>query len=420
MQTGERDRRDQERQDQQKKEKRDLQEHQERVRQENQKRDRQEQEVRDRQKKEKEERDRQEQQDQVRREQEERVRQENQNRDRREQEARDRQKKEKEERDHQEQQGQIRQKKEERERQEKHERVRQVQEQERRVLQEELERAQLEQEQRDRQELRPPSRPKSPDPLTMRSIGDQHSPLARGSELTGSVLMDWNISRAAYLSATFAEAKDLGDRTSLLILDFQCHPSRGRRFSDMTIEWSFKAMCCDTPTSPPKVVYAAPRHSVGGQTDEQRRKLLGLNAPLQYATLGASIGVEAKAELEVHKVIPYAMTITGTIRGNPADYCVWTVKENGSNATGIPPHFRIAAVLEHDEPFATMLDVEVTIEGERWWRKTFRHRESKPVVDVGMSKGNPEGEPEWWKHVQDLTGEVPNAATIFHNWSGTA
>jgi len=390
---------------------RDQQEKEKRDRQEQQERDRQEQEARNRQKKEKQDRDRQEQQEQVRREQEERdrqkeerVRQEKQERARLEQEQRDRQKKEKEEQDRQEQQEQVRREQKERDRQ-KEERERQ--EKQERVRREKLERVRLEQEQRDRPELRPPSRPKSP-------------ALARGPELTGSALMNWDIPPAEYLSATFSKAEDLGDRTSLLILDFQCHPSRGRRFSDMTIEWSFKAMCCDTPTSPPKVVYAAPRHSVGGQTDEQRRKLLGLNAPLQYATLGASIGVEAKAELEVHKVIPYAMTITGTIRGNPADYCVWTVKENGSNATGIPPHFRIAAVLEHDEPFATMLDVEVTIEGERWWRKTFRHRESKPVVDVGMSKGNPEGEPEWWKHVQDLTGEVPNAATIFHNWSGTA
>jgi hypothetical protein len=224
--------------------------------------------------------------------------------------------------------------------------------------------------------------------------------------------MNWDMPPAEYLSATFTKAEYLGDRKSFLILDFQCHPSRGRRFTDVTITWKFKARCCATPTSPPKVVYAAPRRSVGGRTDEERRTLLGLRAPIQLQAVGASIGIEANAELEVHKVIPHAMVMTGTIRGDPADCCVWTVKENGSNGTGIPPHFRIAVVLEHDGPFATMLDVKAKIEGRWWWPKPFRFH-TKRVVDVGILKGRIESDPDWRKDVQGVTGEVPYAATLF-------
>jgi hypothetical protein len=224
--------------------------------------------------------------------------------------------------------------------------------------------------------------------------------------------MSSDIPPAEYISATITKAEDLGGRTSFLTLDFQCHPSNGRRFTNLRIELKFKTMYSAGPTSPLRVEYAAPRHSIGGGTDEERRKILGLSVPSKLGNIAASVEVAAKAEFEVHKTVPHAMTITGTTRGKPANYCVWTVQENKSSATGIPTHFRIGAVLTHDGPLETNLDVKGKIEGRLWWPRMF-HCHSKGLVNISTSEAKPKGDPGWWKLVQLINGELPGADTVF-------
>jgi hypothetical protein len=245
---------------------------------------------------------------------------------------------------------------------------------------------------------------------------------ACGPRIVGSALIDKHIPPAGYLSAKFAKAEDIdpkaedvGYSTSSLVLDFQCHPTGGRRFTYVEITWKFEAVNCAVPASPPRVVWAAPLHSTGREVEEQRRKVIGTRGYIQAIPLGASIGVDVKAELEKHVTVTSAMTITGSIRGDPEDHCVWTVKENNAES-GIPSHFRIVVILEHDGPFMTTLNVEGKVEGGwrwRWWRKDFHCDTERVRVDVGILKGHLKGNPEARKHTQDVDGSVPGADTHF-------
>jgi hypothetical protein len=239
---------------------------------------------------------------------------------------------------------------------------------------------------------------------------------ACGPSIVGSALIDKNIPPAGFLSAKFAKADDIGASTSSLVLDFQCHPTGGRRFTFVEITWKFEAVNCASPASPPRVVWAAPLRSIGGQVEEQRRTVLGTRGYVHAVPIGASVGVDVKAELEKHVAVPHAMTITGSIRGDPEDHCVWTVKENGASETGIPPHFRIVVVLEHAGLFLTTLNVEGKVEGGRrwqWWRKHFHCDTERVRVDVGVLKSHLKGYPEARKHVQGVDGTVPGADTHF-------
>jgi hypothetical protein len=103
------------------------------------------------------------------------------------------------------------------------------------------------------------------------------------------------------------------------------------------------------------------------------------------------------------------MTITGTIRGDPAYYCVWTVKENKTSGAGTPPHFRVEVVLEHDEQFSTTLDVTAKV-AHGWRPPKTLHIRTERAIDIGILKGKLDGEPEWRK---DSTGEAPYASTQF-------
>ncbi|KAF8076190.1 hypothetical protein FPV67DRAFT_401983 [Lyophyllum atratum] len=230
----------------------------------------------------------------------------------------------------------------------------------------------------------------------------------------------------SYLSATLDTIQPLGDRKSLLTLNIACHPAPGRRYVNATIIWQISSPPPDS-TKPtmilpaPKIITLAPQHSVGGWTEEQTRLLWGLSVPVGVGFGGASVSVEPSAEKQTEKAVMHAMTILGTVRSG-GTRAHWTVEENKSSERGIPSHFQLAIVVEHNAPFLSDMDVKAELGGGLWptfvQAKKGRNRNGlKRVIDVerwkcGEVRWEP-GEQGWKKYVAGLTGEVSEVMVEF-------
>ncbi|KAG6911663.1 hypothetical protein DXG01_007913 [Tephrocybe rancida] len=234
----------------------------------------------------------------------------------------------------------------------------------------------------------------------------------------------------SYLSATLSTIQPLGDHKSLLMITIACHPAPERRFMNATISWRISASPSlpDTAHSTqttsrhdPKVVTLAPQHSVGGWTEEQTRLLWGLSLPVQVGFGPASVGVEPSTEKETQKAVMHAMTILGTVR-NAGTRATWTVEENKSSERGIPSHFQLAIVVDHDGPFLSEFDVKAELGGGLWStflqaKKSKSGKALRRIIDVETWKcGDILWEPSeqgWKKFVAGITGEVDGVVLNF-------
>lgn len=231
----------------------------------------------------------------------------------------------------------------------------------------------------------------------------------------------------SYFSAEFSVIQPLDARRSLLILVVRCHPATNRRFVNATITWKFTTIA-STQALPDnkakaKVTYLAPELSVGGWTEEWTRLVWGVALPVQAGFMGGSVGLEASRNRENQKVVTHAMTIVGTKR-NVGARCVWTVEENKSSARGIPSHFQLAVVIEHEGPFLTELDVKAELGGGLWFGPKFmkakKNRDGtglRRTIDIETSKCGEvlweSGEAGWRKFMKTMTGEVGGAVLDF-------
>jgi hypothetical protein len=230
----------------------------------------------------------------------------------------------------------------------------------------------------------------------------------------------------SFLSAVLSTIQPLDDRKSLLILTITCHPAPRRRFKNSTITWRFAPTALPSTeypspiSSPPRLVMLAPKHSVGGWTEEQTNIIWRLTAKAG----GQSVGVSAAVEPSVEEgTLMHAMTILGSIR--PNGRACWTVEENKSSERGIPSHFQIAVVLDHDGlPFVTELDVKAELSGGLWQafvqaKKGRNGIGLRKVIDVNAWKcGEVEWEPGeagWKKFMTQMTGEVSGAVVEFEH-----
>lgn len=236
----------------------------------------------------------------------------------------------------------------------------------------------------------------------------------------------------SYLSAECTTVRPVEDGKSLIILRFQWHPAIGYRFASAKITVKFTSPPSVSPAvnePQPRVIMHAPKRSFGGCTKEDRRIHWGLSLPIQggvHAASGttASASVQPSYEREFMTVVDHALTITGTARGAPVrTYCVWTVEENKSIASGIPTQFQVAVVLEHVGPFITELDVEADIRGSIT-RTVVRSKKdsgakgTKRLVKVedwasGDSGLNLGPRQDWKSFMEGLTGEVPGSVVVF-------
>ncbi|GLB33613.1 hypothetical protein LshimejAT787_0104970 [Lyophyllum shimeji] len=222
----------------------------------------------------------------------------------------------------------------------------------------------------------------------------------------------------SYFSAEFSVIQPLDDCRSLLVLAVRCHPATKRRFVNATITWKFTATATKA-----NVTHLAPEFSVGGWSEECTKLVWGITLPIQAGLAGSSVGLEASRSRESHKGVMHAMTIVGT-RRNAGARCVWTVEENSSSARGIPSHFQLAVVIQHEGPFLTELDVKAELGGCSWFGPRFmrakKGREGaglRRTIDIETSRCGDvlweSGEEGWKKFMKEMTGEVGGATLDF-------
>ncbi|KAF9555962.1 hypothetical protein CPC08DRAFT_820739 [Agrocybe pediades] len=171
---------------------------------------------------------------------------------------------------------------------------------------------------------------------------------------TYNTILSHEISSSCYVSASMTTVQVLEKNKCLLILEFQCHTSSGRRFDHMSIKWNFKDAY---GTHPPMVLHISPRQSIGARNEENHHRTYGLKVPVQFTMAGATAGPEANAEIQIKQKVERAMIITGSIRGQRQDSAEWTLEENSSAMSGIPSHFCVAAVIQYTGPF--FMDVAI-------------------------------------------------------------
>lgn len=243
-----------------------------------------------------------------------------------------------------------------------------------------------------------------------------------------SFLVEEQAISGSYLSAELATVQRLDANKSLLILAFQCHPASRRHFANAKITWKFRPniapgiSSASSPDPPPKVVAHAPKRSLAGRTDESNSLNWSLALQVQVGIANNVVGVQAGRQNEVQKTVSHAMTMTGTVRGNRTE-CVWTLEGNKSSSSGIPSHFQVAVVLEHEGLFVIELNVKAELRGGLI---PTRHLQSKKsgdgrgllwIVDVEkweniVAKCGPI-ESEWMAFMETVTGEVPAAVVEF-------
>ena len=171
---------------------------------------------------------------------------------------------------------------------------------------------------------------------------------------TCSAVLSHEISTSSYISASLAAVQILEKNKCLLILEFQCHTSSGRRFDHMTIKWNFRPV---HGSHPPLVLNVAPRQSIGARNEENHHRKYGITVPVQFTMAGATAGPEASAEIQIKQKVERAMIITGSIRGRRQDSAEWSIEENTSAMSGIPSHFCVATVIQYAGPFTMELEV---------------------------------------------------------------
>ncbi|KDR78081.1 hypothetical protein GALMADRAFT_245068 [Galerina marginata CBS 339.88] len=228
-----------------------------------------------------------------------------------------------------------------------------------------------------------------------------------------STIISEELSSSSYMSASLATVQVLEKNKCLLILQFQCHPSSTRRFTSMRIKWKFRTIR-GAPMSP-RVIDVAPKQSIGAKNEERHHRKFGVTIPAQFNFAGVAVGPEVNTEWKMAKTLSRAMFFTGSVRGHWRDSAEWTVDENASAMSGIPPHFCVAAVVEYGGVFMMELDIVAKQSGMgSWWSRN--HARGEFAVDVDKLHDEfQEYKPSntWQQWFPLITGEVEGGATVY-------
>lgn len=248
----------------------------------------------------------------------------------------------------------------------------------------------------------------------------------------------------SHMSGTLSTVQPLDSSHTLLILNLTCNPCAKRRFMNATIDMRVGPQRSSTsgprssfdlspspsprsglshtsspsPRSHPKVVGLAPQLSIGGQNEEQIMLRHGVSFPISASFGPASAGITPSVEKQTQKVVAHAMTIVGSLQSYMK--CAhWTVKENESSRSGIPTHFRVAVVIEHNGPFVVKLEVKAELSGRLWPQSIVSKggNSLQKTIDVETWRcGEIElapGETAWRAFLADFTGAVPGLMREF-------
>ena len=227
----------------------------------------------------------------------------------------------------------------------------------------------------------PPPLYTEPEPIS--SDGEKESPsslpyFGRNSKV---IISCNSLTSSSYMSASLTTMQILEEKTCLLIIQFQCHPSANRRFASLEIKWKLKQVDEACPT--PRVIDVAPKHAIGARSEETHQQQHQVNHSAQYSFAGGGAGIEVNRKHSVERDISRAMIITGSIRGRQSNTAAWTVEENAGVKSGIPPHFCVALVATYEGSF--MMDLDVVAKqhgaGGAFWRSV-HHPKGQLQVDV--------------------------------------
>jgi len=198
-------------------------------------------------------------------------------------------------------------------------------------------------------------------------------------------------------------------------MHFQCHPSETRRFSSLRINWKLR---CVKGARVPRVLDVAPKQSIGGRNEERHKWLFGIAATAKLAALGGEVGPEFNQSWEINKNVARAMVITGSTRGLLPDAAEWSVTENSSAKSGIPPHLQVAIVVEYGGIFMMELDVVAKQLGNnRWWRSRNHVKAELPINVDGLHGGfQPFGNGQNWRQWFPLIKSEVGGGSVEHNF----
>uniref|UniRef100_A0A8H7XV97 Uncharacterized protein n=1 Tax=Psilocybe cubensis TaxID=181762 RepID=A0A8H7XV97_PSICU len=227
-----------------------------------------------------------------------------------------------------------------------------------------------------------------------------------------TVIISEELSSTSYLSASLSTVQVLEPHRCLVILQFQCHPSPSRRFNALRIKWKLKSV---RGVHPSKMIDVAPKYAIGAKNEESHHRKYSFSIPAQFSVGGFNTGPEVNAEWQVRKQLAHAMTITGSIRGHSQDSAEWSVEENASAMTGIPPHFCIAAVVQYEGIVMMELEVLAKQRGTGSWWSSRNQAKEDFVVDFDKARREfPEYKPShnWTCWFPLITGEVAGGAVV--------
>ncbi|PPQ82111.1 hypothetical protein CVT26_011760 [Gymnopilus dilepis] len=214
---------------------------------------------------------------------------------------------------------------------------------------------------------------------------------------------------SSYISARLSNVQILEEKICLLVVRFQCHPSPGQRFTILRIKWQFQG-CHDQEA--PSLEDVAPKQCIWDKTREHKDTDFKVNIPFQFTIGSIALGPQFEQQWKTQKTIQRGTTLTGSIRGLDGDAAEWTVEENASAMSGVPPHFCIAAVVNYEAPF--LMEMEISAIQRRTSNvlpvsKIDQAKSESTLVDVEkLHRTLPDYKPAhgWREWFPEISGEV--------------
>ncbi|KAF8890825.1 hypothetical protein CPB84DRAFT_1784619 [Gymnopilus junonius] len=224
------------------------------------------------------------------------------------------------------------------------------------------------------------------------------------------VIISEDLSKSSYMSASLSNVQVLEKNKCLLILQLQCHPSSHRRFTSLRIKWRFRSPWTSGRDRSPSLVDVAPKQSIGAKIEEVKHRKFGVNIPVQFSFAGANVGPQFEHQWGTQKAIQRATVLMGSVRGHNQDSAEWSVEENASAMSGIPPHFCVAVVVDYEDTFMMELDIVAKQSGIGSWLSSRNHARSEwlPVDVERLQSEFPEYKPagNWQEWFPQISGEV--------------
>ena len=221
-----------------------------------------------------------------------------------------------------------------------------------------------------------------------RTENDPSNPWHRANIVERKGSVDIRCSCLDVVHGDYCTSNDLF--ATLIVLQFRFDPRKmARRFHSVNINLEFKAM--DFKEMGPEVVAISPNGRMSlmptTQHEDAKRNLsleLGGAAPIAGITAKGNVGWEKC----VSRNTGDQTTVTGSIDLKGRNYgpsnCVsWTLLENKTLKTGVPPSLQTAILLrrKHKDPFQCMVEIDAKVDFRSTLERVFGFKGRAPKDD---------------------------------------